>query len=101
MLGMLLAEDPTWKHLQGMLGHFTEFLNAEDPETQVEALIMAGSLERLAARCGIYCSEGVEPLQAVVPDSHGAMWLLASWLQHDDGTQLRRMPHTSSASPWP
>ncbi|KAJ6658458.1 hypothetical protein lerEdw1_020162 [Lerista edwardsae] len=54
MLGMLLAEDPTWKHPQGMLGHFTEFLNSEDPETQVEALIMAGSLERLSARCGIY-----------------------------------------------
>ncbi|KAJ6652726.1 hypothetical protein lerEdw1_010949, partial [Lerista edwardsae] len=34
--------------------HFTEFLNSEDAETQVEALIMAGSLERLAARCGIY-----------------------------------------------
>ncbi|KAJ6653237.1 hypothetical protein lerEdw1_009987, partial [Lerista edwardsae] len=54
MLGMLLAEDPTLKHLETILGHFTAFLNAEDPETQVEALIMAGSLERLAARCGIY-----------------------------------------------
>ncbi|KAJ6650613.1 hypothetical protein lerEdw1_005716 [Lerista edwardsae] len=60
MLGMLLAEDPTWKHLQRMLGHFTAFLNAEDPETQVEALIMAGSLERLAARCGIYQLEGAQ-----------------------------------------
>ncbi|KAJ6644804.1 hypothetical protein lerEdw1_013533 [Lerista edwardsae] len=49
MLGMLLDEDPTLKHLGTILGHFTEFLNAEDPETQVEALIMSGSLERLAA----------------------------------------------------
>ncbi|KAJ6665990.1 hypothetical protein lerEdw1_000894 [Lerista edwardsae] len=45
---------------EAMLGHFTEFLNAEDPETQVEALIMAGSLERLAARCGIYQLEGAQ-----------------------------------------
>ncbi|KAJ6654337.1 hypothetical protein lerEdw1_007199 [Lerista edwardsae] len=55
MLRALLAEDPTWKHLQTILGHFTEFLDSEDPATKREALVMSGSLQRLADRCGIDC----------------------------------------------
>ncbi|KAJ6654338.1 hypothetical protein lerEdw1_007200 [Lerista edwardsae] len=55
MLRALLAEDPTWKHLQTILGHFTEFLDSEDPATKREALVMSSSLQRLADRCGIDC----------------------------------------------